>query len=192
MLNGPCTNEGDCALGLQCAANVCVALGALNAACDSQRGCMQGLTCGMANTCIDATPQPVGNACGNGIGCVPEAFCNIAMGMTTGTCAARRMENGTCTYTGNECASGLFCTATFQMATGVCRTPGALNSPCTYPASSDACQSGLYCTATVSMMSGVCANQKGAGAACMQSQECLSYFCSSNMCTRPSCFDPTP
>jgi hypothetical protein len=187
-LNGACQSTSDCALGLQCAANACVQLVTLNGACDSQRRCQEGLRCSTANVCVDATPVPVGGTCNNSTSqyCVSEAFCNVAMGMTTGTCAPRRTANQSCTYTGGECASGLTCSATSQMMTGVCQPPGGVNAPCTYPGFS-ACQDALYCTATIQMTSGVCANKKGEGASCAQYYECASSVCTNMMCTRPPC-----
>jgi hypothetical protein len=187
--NAPCTNNGTCALGLQCAGMVCVPLGMLNAACDSARSCQEGLSCSPANVCVDATPAPIGASCSTVApvrSCVPDAFCNVPQGMMTGTCAALRTAGQSCTYGEQMCAMGLYCTATSTMTTGMCRAPGALNDPCTYPGFS-ACGSKLYCTATVNMMTGVCANQKGQGAVCAASVECLSYNCSAGMCTRPPC-----
>lgn len=190
-LNESCAT-GSCGTGLQCVANVCVARVSENGACDSVRRCKDGLRCSTANVCVVNTYGAAGDACGSGgNSCLPDLFCNIPTGMTAGTCAARRPVNGTCTYSGNECASGLSCNATFNMQTGVCKAPGALNDPCTYSGSFSQCGARLYCTATSTMMTGVCANQKGEGASCTQSDECLGT-CQSMLCTRPSCYDPTP
>lgn len=184
---GACTSYSDCTVGALCTNNVCVAYGALNAACDPQHPCKTGLTCNDTNTCVEATPAALGQSCGLTQSCRSELFCNIASGMTTGTCATRRAAGATCS--GNECATGLSCaynTATTQ----VCTAPGGLGASCRYENFHNDCQQAFYCTGTSATPAGVCANDKQQGATCVEYNECLSDQCSVGKCTKPSCDRP--
>jgi hypothetical protein len=187
----PCNGNIRCGLGLQCVGGTCRARASLNGSCDHVTGpdCKAGLSCSNG-TCIVSLPAALGMACAmSAPSCLPGLFCDGTA--PTGTCVAQRPANGTCTYMGEECASSLYCDATSTMMTGVCKPPGAVNDACSFAGSYLQCGDRLYCTATTTQMSGVCATPRGEGAACQQDAECLG-FCTNQVCTRPSCVDPTP
>lgn len=176
----------ECRNGTWCTNGVCTAQGDLNQPCDNLRLCKNGLQCGPANVCVNY--GVAGSTCGGpNVMCGADLFCNITSGMTTGTCAAVRGVNGTCTNS-SQCEADLWCDGNFTTA-GTCKTKGAVGAACTRDGQYNACQSDLYCTTiTTNMATGVCALRKGPGASCMQSAECdANSGCMGNVCSRYFC-----
>jgi hypothetical protein len=176
-LNESCDVGQPCGQGLQCVNDVCVARVTENGACSDVRRCQDGLRCSSTNVCVVVQYGNAGASCAEGgDACKPGLFCELI----SNTCTPLRSIGGACTDTGGECEPQLYCSM------NACKAPGALSAPCVVGGPALQCAESLYCDA-----SGVCADQKPAGAHCVESEECLG-FCQGLRCTVPVCRDRTP
>lgn len=136
--------------------------------------------CGGVNSCQGGVCQPpvaLNGQCDSTRRCRADLRCGAA-----NVCVPLSAENGPCTSSFTDCQPGLYC----NTATGSCQRTRMLGESCTSPTGEECgvFSGDLYCTGTV------CARRKGVGASCMSYNECVTYACTSNVCT--GCVDPTP
>lgn len=167
---GDCQMDDDCATGLTCADNKCVALGsvAVGGKCNADRACTAG------NFCKDE-----GNS---------------------GVCTAKIDKDGACDLKSGGCKDGLVCSGDVatMMASAKCVAPHKAGEACgnPYPPSGD-CEKGLLCGFAMPTKAGdklvtKCVSYKKVGEACEFAQQCgIDGFCSAGKCAAlPKMGDP--
>lgn len=131
-----CERFGQCAPGLRCqrfadqVATTCQALPALGESCASDvRACQSGSYCGTDDRCQPAVG--LGAACGSGVTCQAQFFCDRAADEPT--CVVRQQPGEAClpgglSYDPSNCADGSLCQCDNRQCTsGTCvirRDPG--------------------------------------------------------------------
>lgn len=168
-LGASCADSGQCAIGLACRDDVCVALAADGEACGRDGHCAGDALC-VAGTC-HAARAALGAACTETAECVAGARCDAA------TCAAT--AGGACVADA-DCASLASCAA---RRTRVCRAPTPLGSACLVDVE---CGPSGYCDDAAGP--GVCAELRGAGQSCvLGDRQCRAdAFCDVSL-SPPTC-----
>jgi len=151
---GACTVDGGCMAGLVCAAQKCVAPGALNAACGAAAPCRANLYCSAtSNTC--ATPVGLGASCAG-----DTDACDFRQGVSCNFLAAaanQKCETVAAARAGGACGivNG---TVTLCIALDAC--PGAtLTQPgaCVAPAADgQQCNDMAHCLPPANCVGGLC------------------------------------
>ena len=150
--NGACTVDEGCTVGLVCAAQKCVAPGAMGAACGDAAPCRANLYCSAtSNTC--ATPLALGASCAGDTG-----GCDLRKGVSCNfLSAAPKCETVAAAKAGGACGivNG---TLTLCIALDAC--PGAtFTAPgaCVAPAGDGmACNNDAHCLAPANCVGGLC------------------------------------
>jgi hypothetical protein len=157
--SGACTVSEGCAAGLLCAAQKCVAPGALNAPCNDTAPCLGNLYCSAAsNTC--ATPL------GRGASCAGDTNgCDFKQGLACNSLSSTpKCETIAAAKGGEAC--------------------GLVNSTLTVCIEGNSCP-GLSLVPLQTM--GVCPNPAGDGQQCTDSVHCLPpASCVGGLCRLPS------
>jgi hypothetical protein len=184
---------GLCAPGLVCNGTTCAARGNLNAPCETQVACQDGLVCGPAKQCV--APLAAGVACDANAQCQEGLACDqkkctalAELGDECSgpqTCGAERScgpapETRVCTdpdtegepCEANTCAVGLAC------ASSTANTCAAL------PGADEPCLDGFYCAQDLTCLFGLdtCGPLAGLGETCTES----SRFCADGLGCRQS------
>jgi hypothetical protein len=152
---GACTVDEGCNLGLVCAAQRCVAPGALNASCGDAAPCRGGLYCS-ASSKMCATPLGAGASCEN-----DSNACDFAKGVgcngfaSPPTCQAVSSARG-----GEACGivnSTLTICIVLNSCNGISLVPLQTMGTCPNPAGDgQACDDKVHCMAPASCVGGLC------------------------------------
>jgi hypothetical protein len=197
-VGGACEDTVECTDGTKCVLDECTAFSApvaAGGACDPDEDwCDLGLFCHPTTGECTARVE-VGESCEEvaELECEQGALC-IGMGEEPKTCVTltvRENTDDTCDYgAGTLCAyyNDLVCAIDdFQTFTGTCQAPSRLNDVCfdsTNLVLTPCDMFGdLYCDMSGGFQTdGACAAKKAGGAACEDSDHCLSGFCDNDVC----------
>jgi hypothetical protein len=152
---GACTVDGGCNMGLVCAAQHCVAPGALGATCGDAAPCRGGLTCSATSkTC--ATPLGVGASCQN-----DSNACDFGKGIgCNGFASPPKCEMVAAAQGGDACGvvnGTLTLCIVLNTCPGLSLIPLNLTSACPNPAGDgQQCSSDVHCMPPANCVGGIC------------------------------------
>jgi hypothetical protein len=164
----PCTEDVHCVAGTFCATDesclgTCVPFGGLDAACEWNWECEEGLEC-LADVCA---PLPaVDEPCAAGLQCGEGAYCD----RDSNLCAPHLGEGAACERIDFSCSSGLFCAAP-AFETGTCEPLSGEGGPCTW---NPDCLDDLMCHQPDPFELGECRERFERGEECEATYQCVS------------------
>lgn len=162
----PCDGDDECRDGLECFDDSCVRMPGEGAACLEGYACAEGFYCGSDDACHGERGR--GEACPDGdYSCGDDLYCD---GRST-TCQPYIASGEPCEHASYACDDDLYCSP----ESGTCRPYPGAGQGCVD--SDGSCADDLYCDAA-----GQCQRQLGAGAACDEDEQCLSYDCVDGLC----------
>jgi len=153
--SGSCTVDEGCNLGLVCAAQKCVAPGALNASCGDGAPCRGGLYCNTtSHTC--ATPMGVGGSCDT-----DSNACDFAKGIgCNGFASPKRCEMVASAKGGEACGivnNTLTICIVNNTCNGISLIPLQTMGTCPNPAADgQQCNDKVHCMAPANCVGGLC------------------------------------
>jgi len=168
-----CGDDGDCDRELYCSGGACVGDVGADAACTSDRQCVDPLLCVgknlQAGRCklTDDAGDDCDTACrGRNLYCDTTG----STGGTTGKCTALPDQAGDSCAASRECADPIFCNSTTQ----ICEEPAQQGQSCT-PYN---CADPFFCSAEIdNTESGTCQAAQPAGRSCSRRNHCASSIC---------------
>ncbi len=200
----PCVSyNSGCREGLVCVDGTCAVRGGESAPCNIAAHCEAGLRCvvdnliSMLGTCqrLPGLGEPclsrysywdsgfvvdIEGDCQPGLWCKPLSTISFDSA-TPGVCTERDVEGASCIHGAgpspaqDSCAPGLVCTGgSDPISGGTCRPASFIGDPC-----------GVGCIGSV-CIDGVCRELAPLGASCMDSSECLSFYCEEGSCAQRS------
>jgi hypothetical protein len=152
---GPCTVDEGCTMGLVCAAQKCVAPGALNAACGDAAPCRADLYCSaVSKTC--ATPLGPGGSCDG-----DSNACDFRQGVAcNGFASAPRCETVAAAKGGESCGivnNTLTLCVVLNSCNGISLVPLQTMGTCPNPAGDgQQCNDNVHCMAPANCVGGLC------------------------------------
>jgi hypothetical protein len=150
-INGNCTSDDGCMVGLGCANGKCVTPGNLDAACNDNNPCRRNLYCSKtSNTC--STRQPAGTHCGG-----DPNICDVYHGAVCNQLAVQANQVcETISVAGGGSACGFAIKAPLCVLNNACSNLLG-NGICPNPAmDGQACDANVHCLPPANCVSGLC------------------------------------